>query len=292
MNILVAPNDYYIFPTMVMLQSLFDNTILKEEDNWNVYLLQEDISKAKLSLFQTFVWNHGGECHIVEIPMGIFNNAPLSIHITKSAYYRLLAPFLLPREIDRILYLDSDLIAIRDVSDLYYSELSEKQALVVCEGIGVSQKDFSVYDNIGLPHDRLYFNSGVILMNLPQMLDVLKDKRAIFDFIATHNVLPYHDQDILNALFKNNLKYVDWHRWNQTIIHINSKEEASEHLRTATIIHYAGSDKPWKYDYKSWYFSLFWKYAIKLPDGTKRYWGTLLNRSRWRIMRRLRRLFN
>lgn len=162
-------------------------------------------------------------------------------------------------------------------------------AMIACEGPGVSLKRFDVYDNIGLPHDRKYFNSGVILMNLPVMREVMKTPDCVFSFIASHPHLEFHDQDILNGLFFNNVDYVDWHIYNQTIIHIKDKKEAKECLEKNAIIHYAGSDKPWKHDYKSWYFTLFWEYARRLANGNILYCEVLFKRIFWRITRKLSR---
>ena len=110
MNILIAPNDYYVFPTCVMLKSLFINTPLSYGDVWNIYIMHEKLNVKLLEQMEELIKHHNGIPHQVIIPDGCFDNAPLSIHITKSSYYRLLAPFLLPTDIKRVLYLDGDLI--------------------------------------------------------------------------------------------------------------------------------------------------------------------------------------
>ena len=293
MNILIAPNDYYIFPSMVLLRSLFDNTPLQEGDSWQVYILQEGVTPNLLRQLSQFIEGNGGFFHVVEIPAGAFDQAPISIHITKSTYYRLLAPFLLPREMERILYLDGDMVTIRAIQEFYQTPFLGQEALVVCEGPGVSQKDFATYDRIGLSRERLYFNGGVLLMNLPKMREILQTPQRLFDFIAAQipKGLKYHDQDVLNAMFQNHVQYVDWHRWNQTVIHIQDAQEAAARFQQAAILHYAGSSKPWQYNYSSWYFNEFWNVARKLSGGRRRYWKIMLLRYVWHLTNRMKRLF-
>lgn len=279
MNLLIAPNNYYMMPGIVMLQSLFDNNT----EPMDIYILQSDLTEENCHRLENFISNHGGTPHMIGIPHSVFQNAPTSIHITKEAYYRLLAQDLLPKELDRVLYLDLDLIITSSLSSLYREtfECEDNDCFfIVCEGPGVSQREWETYDLLGIPHEFKYFNSGVLLMNLSLLREKFNTK-LLLDFIAEHSeTLKYHDQDTLNALFYNKVKYVDWHKYNQTILHIQSKEEALERLKHAAIIHYAGSDKPWNFDYKSWYFNLFWKYARR-AGYRKEYLQAIIRRGLW-----------
>lgn len=281
MNILIAPNETYVMPGLAMLNSLFAHN----GGDMDVYMLQSGLSEKSKAKFKKCVSRHGSRLHIVEIPQGMFDDAYTSIHITKETYYRLMAHALLPASVDRILYLDLDIIVNGDLRSFYQSDFSQNpgEALyVVCEGPGVSQRMWNVYDNLGLPHDRLYFNSGVLLMNLTALRREVSPN-LMPDYIRTHHdTLRFHDQDTLNALFYDRVIYADWHIYNQTILHIRSKEEARERRKSAAIIHYAGSSKPWQYNYCSWYFGLFWKYAVRAGFFGK-YAATVFRRACWHI---------
>ena len=282
MNILLAPNNYYIMPTIVLLQSLFD----AENDRLDIYVIHSDLTKENIERLNRFIVKHGGVFHPVFIDADTFSSACTSFHITKEAYYRLLAQDLLPDDLDRVLYLDGDLVVQKTLNELYNMSFlggdGKEKYFVVCEGPGVSKRDYSVYDELGIPHEYPYFNSGVLLMNL-SLLRQTFDSKVLFDFISTHgNNLRFHDQDILNALFYDKVIYVDWHIYNQTILHIKDKMEADMRLADATVIHYAGPDKPWKFDYKSWYFNLFWQYAIQ-AGYQKLYTRIIWKRFMWRV---------
>ena len=85
----------------------------------------------------------------------------------------------------------------------FWDSDGKEKCFVVCEGPGVSKRDYTVYDELGIPHEYPYFNSGVLLMNL-SLLRQTFDSKVLFDFISTHgNNLRFHDQDILNARLYN-----------------------------------------------------------------------------------------
>lgn len=282
MNILLAPNNYYVMPAIVLLQSLFETA----EEKLDIYLIHSGLTQENIQKLDDFVTGHGGEFHLITIDDTTFDGAYTSIHITKEAYYRLLAQELLPGDIDRVLYLDSDIVVNKSLKSLYNMSFigddGEEAFFGVCEGPGVSQNERAIYDALNIPYDRRYFNSGVLLMNL-RLLREKFDLQTLFDFIDKHGEnLKYHDQDTLNALFYDKVIYADWHIYNQTILHIKNKAEADLRLKDAAIIHYAGSDKPWKHDYKSYYYDLFWCFA-RHAGYQKQYLAMQWKRFLWHV---------
>ena len=261
MNILIAPNDYYVMPSIVLLQSLFDVT----EEKLDIYMLYSDLSDSNMIRLEKFINKRGGSFHPIYISAEVFGDAHISCHITHEAYYRLLAQDLLPTELDRVLYLDADIIASQSVQNFYHMPFENSAGVpccyIVCEGPGVSKRLWDIYDNLEIPYEYPYFNSGVLLINLSYLRENY-DTKTTLDFVdKMGEKLSNHDQDTLNALFYDKVKYMDWHIYNQTILHIANKYEAKLRLKNARIIHYAGPDKPWYFNYSSWYFNEFWKYA-------------------------------
>lgn len=286
MNILLTSNNYYVMPTIVLLQSLIETT----EEKMDIYLIHSGLTQENIQRLDNFVTSHGGVFHLITIDGAMFSSARLSIHFTKEIYYRLLAQKLLPADVDKVLYMDGDIIVTKSLKKLYdmsfVGDDGEEKFFVVCEGPGVSQNEWAIYDNLDIPRDRRYFNAGVLLMNLSLLREKF-DLQTLLDFINERgDNLKYHDQDTLNALFYDKVIYADWHIYNQTILHIKNKAEADMRLKEAAIIHYAGSDKPWKYDYKSWYFGLFWRYAIR-AGYWKEFFAVMWKRFWWKIKNRL-----
>ena len=94
----------------------------------------------------------------------VFADAPVLLHYTKEMYYRLLAFKLLPEELDRILYLDPDMLVLNPVREFYNTDL-EGYLYAAAYHDKISVKELN---RIRLmPYEiRNYYNSGVLLMNL------------------------------------------------------------------------------------------------------------------------------
>ncbi|MGV8879787.1 MAG: glycosyltransferase family 8 protein [Sphingobacteriaceae bacterium] len=84
-------------------------------------------------------------------------------------YMRLFIPYFIPKEIDKVLYMDVDMIAQEDISKLWKTELHDHPIAAVTDttikNIGCSWGGISNYKDLGLNPDGKYFNSGLMLFN-------------------------------------------------------------------------------------------------------------------------------
>ena len=173
-------------------------------------------------------------------------------------FHRLYIPKLLP-DADKIIYLDSDTIVLSDLNDLYDENTDNCYAAAV--------KDITEYideycNRLNL--DR-YFNSGVLLLNITK----LREDDAFNKFIqfAQNNsdIIFCPDQDILNVVFKNNIKFIDYN-WNVQQFIPNTKNNAPFDIK---IFHYSGKIKPWRTKYAHENKRYFFEYFHKLPLSFK-----------------------
>ena len=132
------------------------------------------------------------------------NNSPLSI----GALYRLLLLDVIPQDIKKILYFDSDTVINLDVNKLFEIELNDKPLAAVSEtkATGISPKagGYLPLCAEGIISGDDYFNAGVLIMNLEQIRKEQNNLREGIFFIANnpkYNVSM--DQDILNYCFAN-----------------------------------------------------------------------------------------
>jgi len=171
----------------------------------------------------------------------------VSAHITHAAYYRLIIPTLL-RDIDKVLYLDCDIIAVADIKELF--------SMNVMNCFVIAKKDFLSGGSIlrlKLPPMRFYFNSGVMLLNLKEIrAENIENK--LFEY-AAHP--PYQerfeDQDVLNYAFQARVKLLPA-KWNFR------PEDKGQY----NIIHFLGPEKPWKSDAVK-FQEYFWQFARLTP---------------------------
>lgn len=262
MNILVTLNANYLEPLRVMLKSLFVNN---PDEPFTIYLMHSTISDEDLDRLHDYIDSHGGRLEIILIEGHHFQNAPVLLHYTKEMYYRLLASKFLPDGMDRILYLDPDLLVLNPVREFYETELAGYMyAAAYHDKISVKE-----INRIRLmPYDiRYYFNSGVLLMNLALQRERIVPQE-IFQFVENNRsrlIMP--DQDILNALYSKYIKAVDETLYNYdarfyTYYKIRSSGQVDmDYVINRTVfLHFCGKKKPWKKDYSGRFHALYKHY--------------------------------
>lgn len=205
-----------------------------------------------------------------------FSNAYEIRGITKTAYFRLLSPALIP-EYDKVIYTDVDIIYKHDLSDVYSIDLQENYVAAVPAVAMIASREGRTYlSSIGLNPD-LYFVSGFQVMDLK----IMRDHNLVDFFVKeAQKNYKYQDQDILNKVCKDRILVL-----NSTLslgvsaIHqiINEKDGNANPYLDFSIdtaindsnLHYNGA-KPWK----DWcpLFDQWWECYRKSPVYDPQYY--------------------
>ena len=120
MNIVTALNRKYIPYTTVMLLSLGMNN----DEEADAYLLNSELTDEDITRMLDILTEHGVVIHPVYVDRSRFSDRlPRNEQWTLETYYRLLMTELLPENIDRLLYLDGDMIINKSLQELYYCPL-------------------------------------------------------------------------------------------------------------------------------------------------------------------------
>jgi lipopolysaccharide biosynthesis glycosyltransferase len=262
MNILVTLNSNYLKPLRVMLKSLFLNN---REEKFSIYLMHSALTTEELGELNSYIDNHDSRLTAINIEDDYFADAPVLYHYTKEMYYRLLAHKFLPEDLDRILYLDPDILIINPIKELYYMDIEEYLYAAAYHDI-ISVKEIN---KLRLkPYDiDAYYNSGVLLMNL-KLHRQLIDEKGIFEFVEkNHYKLIMPDQDILNALYAKKIKSIDEKLYNYDVRYFRYYKVMSNNLwdmdyviNNTVVLHFCGKKKPWKKDYNGKFHSLYKHY--------------------------------
>ena len=107
MNILMAINDKYSRPAKVMLTSLCLNNTFEEH---HVYLLHSSLSQKVIDDLVESLAAYNCEVVPVFVDNKLFENLPVSHHFSIETYYRFLMQTMVPENVDRILWLDADMV--------------------------------------------------------------------------------------------------------------------------------------------------------------------------------------
>ena len=263
MNILVSINKGYISHFLTMLNSLAQNNI---NQKFNVYVMHSNLDNKACEYIENKK-PANVVLHYIFMNETMFKGAPKVKRYPYEIYYRIFAPLYLPEDLDRVLYLDCDLIVHNDISNLYNTDF-EGKLFVGCTQIG---KFLNWFNRVRLTatKDAIYLNTGVLLMNLPELRQIVNPDE-IFRFIK-HNGwrMALYDQDVIFKLFGDRVKIVDRLVYNLADRHIRAynrhhKTKIDIHWveQNNVIVHFLGRNKPWKPKYKGILKNFYTKYQI------------------------------
>lgn len=261
-NILVAVNDNYCIPLQTMLLSLAKTN----RDHLDLYLMSSELSRRNIMKLEKHMKNNcHGTLHIIEVSRDFLKDAPIGNHFSKEMYYRIFCSIFLADTLDRVLWLDADIIVIKDIGDLYRMDF-QGCSIVACDerqGEGGEEIARSCNIRLGRREDQRYFNSGVMLFNLEKIRKHFS-KEQIFQLIdSKRNILVSPDQDILNLVYEDDVVFADAIRFNYQV-HFDwwMNDEKGLINDQTCILHYIGPWKPWKPKNTHFTFKYYWQVRI------------------------------
>lgn len=285
MNILLAFNSNYYMPALVLLKSLLVNNQWCREIR--IYVLYSDLKPGEIRRFSQ-VAEESGIAKAIFLPVGTdtFQDAPLHLKwISRETYYRLLAQEMLPESVERVLYLDVDMIVMGSLEEFYHQDF-EGKLLVACNRYGLGGTDPKRLEQLTLPRDTIYFNAGTLLYDLAGQRQQI-DPNILYEYpVLFYQQLKYGDQDVLNAVFYGLTKFADWRVYNCFDSNTTRQRQEDRVRRSCKIFHYNGRGKPWTERYWGRMAWLFWDYAQLLPEYAGQYEALKEKHARFRNQRR------
>ncbi len=241
-------DDNYTEYCGVTLSSLFAST---PEERFRIHIICHNLSDRSKDRLTNFCGRHGNLICFYEVSDDMIKGFPIGNHkyISVATYLRLFMSDLLPDDIDKVLYLDCDIMVIHSVKELWNIDVSDV-ALA-----GVEDQEELVEKapmRLGYPQQYGYVNAGVLLVNLKYWREKHLTECGKKFIMENRTQLLFHDQDVLNALFYNNKKLIPM-RWNlmdfflmkNYVSPMHRKDEYQEALKNPVIIHFTGAKKPW-----------------------------------------------
>lgn len=281
MNILIATNTNFMGPTSVMVYSLCRSHGDVEVDIYLAYhdLREQDIERLNKIIF----YFPKKQLHLLDVGGEFASKVAAKERFSHETYYRILAVNMLPQDMERILYLDADMLVKKDLTEVYETPMNETCPFVVCADMMGPTRGGT---NRGIiPEDCLYFNAGFMLMNLEYLRKRNSIGYILDAFYREQNRYPYPDQDVLNHMYYDKVRFVPWSLYNLSPqwwkvdaealsrgeIRFASYSDMNNHAinqeerfvdvtlqmrDNAHIIHYLGFLKPWLYRDKPMYSDL------------------------------------
>ena len=240
MNIAITISHAYVPYAYTLLLSLPAHDSAK----FQVYVLHRDLTDEDCNVLSSLSKLYDIHVHFICVPVS-FSEAFTDTSAPAETCFRLCLPALLPDTLDRILYLEADMIATASLMPLYTLDFAGKKAACTTDASG----------NI---------SASVLLLNLPLLHDTPDYpsvfRHALADSFDVHNIFR-------TSICREDLLLLDSLEYN-----LSATAAFSQYgLHAATLpdnvrlLHYTG-EKPWHGDHlHNDLESLWWNYAKKSP---------------------------
>lgn len=272
MNILVTLDTNYIHHLTVMLKSLAMNN--RQEKDITVYIMSRDLTGRHVEEIRRQLREPRVQFVLCSMDPSFVQDAPTSKRYPLAIYDRLFAARYLPDSLDRILYLDPDLIVLKSLEELWNIPMDDN-LYAAASHVGIIGDLFNSV-RVGAEDVVRYYNSGVLLMNLQALREELDINRIINYIQAFGNSLLLPDQDILTGLYGKRILALNPYLYNMTerlLIRSAATQGSGVDLQWvcdhSCIVHYVGRNKPWKPGYRGKLGNLYGWYESMLDNNVQ-----------------------
>lgn len=275
---IVASDEYAPFASVVV-QSIIENS--KRGNNYDIILLSDDMLLNNRWRIEKQAVNYSNiSIRIIDISEKIKGFKFYTwAHFTSNTYYRLLTPDLF-HNYDKILYLDSDVVVVEDVAELYNIDIEgyligatyDTHVVSYCsQKPPLEQREYNI-KTLKLDNPEEYFQAGVSLFNIKEFRNKHEDGYLISK--ALKSELRWLDQDLINMVCKGKIKRIP-NKWNVMVANTapyideyylpeDLRKEYFQSRLNPGIIHYVGRAIPC-YTTKPDLYEYYWKYARQTP---------------------------
>ncbi|MBP1564501.1 MAG: glycosyltransferase family 8 protein [Oscillospiraceae bacterium] len=286
MHVVYASDDKFSEIMGISILSLLENN--KDIEDISVYILDSAISESNKDKIESIFQKYNRKNPIWIKAVNISDKLKMNIEVDRgslSQYARLFVSSVLPENLDRVLYLDCDIIINSSLKELWNTDLKGKT-------IGALMDAFSrkYRPNIGLKDKDIMFNSGVMLIDLvkwkeqkieDKLLKFISDKKGIIqqgDQGALNAVLSY-DTYCFEPKYNSETVFYDFN-YREMMIYRDppefySEEEINDAINNPVIIHFTTSflsERPWVEGCKHRYVDKWLLYKQMSPWDEEPLW--------------------
>lgn len=268
MNLLLTfDNNYSQHAGVVMASFLANHTGIH-----SFYVISDSISEDNQKLLHSIVSSYHCQLSFYFVNVNIVKQFPIgqgtaNTYVSIATYFRLFITEVLPESIDRILYLDCDIVIDKSIEEIWHHTFSENHCIYALEEAPVLAANGC--KRLHYDTSFSYFNAGVLLIDLKGLRKVYNFPSAI-NFIKTNDI-KFHDQDVLNGMLYDKKQFMPlkYNVMDSFLIKNAKLPERYLHQEEAlfqpAIIHFSGPIKPWHRESKNPYTDRYYYYLRQTP---------------------------
>ena len=205
LHISLSFTNSYAYTILVSMESILLNCDKNKTFIIFHLLCSPDVTELSISMIKSLMKNFSSNMRIIFYGMGNNFEKKKNCRVTQASYYRLVLPIIVNTE--RIIYLDGDTLSLKDLTEMYNSNLDDNYVLGF---LGLASHGLDYY---GIKANN-WINAGVLLMNLKK----IREDNKSFDLLnltINGTKLFYEDNTVINyALYPNigklPIKYGIW----------------------------------------------------------------------------------
>lgn len=273
MNIVYTFNDKFVPQVAASICSVCENN---RNLKITFYLVADGVSKKHQDQLQKFIESYHQKIRIIKIGnlRQYFDFDFDTTGWNSIVLARLILDKLLPKSVDRLLYLDGDTIVRNNLAELYDTDMGKSVIGASIEPTADRARKQTLEIN------GAYYNAGVLLIDLQKWRQEKTGQRILEYYAAHDGKLFANDQDAINGALKGEIfplepKYNFCNIYTQypyrflrkLVAPANyfSKTEFNDSLKNPVIIHYLGEERPWRAGNRHQYRDEYKKYLALTP---------------------------
>ncbi|MCL2080363.1 MAG: glycosyltransferase family 8 protein [Oscillospiraceae bacterium] len=205
MNILYAFDDKFAEIAGISILSLFENN--KDADEINVYAICDGVSDINKQRLITLSEDYGRILIFLDAP-DVEKIAGTSLRVTLwslATFYRIFISSVLPSDMKKIIYIDSDTTVQSSLFELWNTEQGDN----IISGVMDIKLPHLRNQRVFLKRKDIYINAGVMLINLALWRHYDVESKFIKFIRLMDGKLPFVDQDVINSVLKGFIGTVD-----------------------------------------------------------------------------------
>lgn len=200
--------------------------------NFNFHIMAKDLSTTNKKQFEQLAQLYSINIYIYEINIDTLAKLPTQTHLPIATYFRFILPLILDN-VDKLFYIDADIICLQNADDLFNINLKDNIIGAVPDLPWMNKKRNKALNLL----NHIYFNAGMLIINIAKWNKFNTFTKVLQAIQNEPQKFRYLDQDALNLILTNHIQYLDT-KFN--CIDINSTEQ-----KNIILLHFAAHPKPW-----------------------------------------------
>jgi lipopolysaccharide biosynthesis glycosyltransferase len=251
LHVVLAADAKFAMPLSVAMCSIAVNCDRLRDITF--YVLQHDIGpEIRERVEKPLMRRNSAGTRVLwlDVPFQKLSEFKTHGHLGPMTYARLVIPWVLPQEVERVLYLDSDLVVVGNVAELWDRSFYNQTLVAARDRIVGSMNGplgLRNYRQLGIPENAEYFNAGVLLIDLRKWRTDGVSERVIEYLHKNRAIIQMVDQEALNAVLFDSWAPLEC-RWNWQVGQLKSsrsQRKGADGVQQKSIIHFTTAAKPW-----------------------------------------------